>query len=104
MCRANLQGGCEAQCTDPKGALFCDGQYVDAGSRLEECLNYLEDILKIDVEGYARADCQGNTCTAEAGGSISCTAAPATNAPFDGRAAAFAALGLGLLVARRRKH
>lgn len=104
-CRTNLQGGCEAQCTKPEGALFCDGQYVDAGNRLEDCLNYLEDVLKIDVQGYARgnANCENGTCTAEGEAGISCATAPPAHTPFDGRAAGFAALGLGLLVARRRK-
>jgi hypothetical protein len=106
QCRADLQGGCEAQCSKPEGALFCDGQYVDAGNRLDECLNYLEGVLKIDVQGWASgsAECQNGTCTAEGEAGLSCTAAPATHTPFDGRAIAFAAAGLGLLMARRRKH
>jgi MYXO-CTERM domain-containing protein len=105
QCRANLQGGCEAQCTKPEGALFCDSQYVDAGNNLEECLNYLEGVLKIDVEGWASgsAECNGNTCTAEGEAGIRCATAPPSHTPFDGRAVGFAALGLGLLFARRRR-
>jgi MYXO-CTERM domain-containing protein len=31
-CEAMLEGGCEAQCEKPEGAIFCDGQFVDAGN------------------------------------------------------------------------
>lgn len=105
-CEADLQGGCEAQCTEPDGALFCDGQYIDARDQLRECLNYLEGILKIDVEGYASADaeCRGNTCSAEAEAGISCAASPVGASTGSWGAFAGVAAGLGLLVARRRRR
>lgn len=104
-CEAELQGGCEAQCTQPEGALFCNGQYIDARDQLQECLAYLEGVLQIDVEGYANADaeCRGNTCRADAEAGVSCMASPA-GAPMDARGLVVAAAGLGLLVARRRRH
>ena len=71
-CKAELQGGCETHCTEPDGALFCDGQYVDYGNNLEECVAALEAQLDIEVEGYAHGSCSGNRCTGEAGGSVSC--------------------------------
>lgn len=71
-CKADLQGGCEAQCQRPEGALFCDGQYVDAGNNLQECVAALEAQLNIQVDGYAEGSCQPGSCSGEAGGSISC--------------------------------
>src|SRR5438105_1420269 len=38
-CEAMLTGGCQAQCTTPQGALFCDGQYVDTGNNLQQCIS-----------------------------------------------------------------
>lgn len=105
-CTADVQGGCEAQCTKPDGALFCDGNYVDARDQLEDCMAYLESVLQIDVEGYAYAEggCRGNTCEAEAGAGISCSAVPARTSPWNLGAIGGAALGVGLLVARRRRR
>lgn len=105
-CTADVQGGCEAQCEKPDGALFCDGNYVDARDQLEKCMDYLEGVLKIDVEGYvsAEASCSGNTCEAEAEAGISCSAAPARTSPWSLSALGGAALGVGLLVARRRRR
>lgn len=106
QCTTDVQGGCEAQCQKPDGALFCDGSYVDARDQLKECMDYLEGVLKIDVTGYASADaeCSGNTCSAEAEAGISCSAAPARTSPWNLGALGGAALGLGLLVARRRRR
>jgi hypothetical protein len=103
-CETDLQGGCEAQCTSPDGALFCDGQFIDA-SELRGCLDYLEGVLKIDVEGYAYADgeCSGNTCEGEAGAGVSCSASPAGASKSGLGALAGVIAGLGLLVARRRR-
>jgi MYXO-CTERM domain-containing protein len=100
------QGGCEAQCEEPDGALFCDGDYVDAGDRLKECMDYLEGVLKIDVTGYASAsgECRGGTCQGEAEAGVSCSAAPARTTPWNLGALGGAALGLGILVARRRRR
>jgi MYXO-CTERM domain-containing protein len=105
-CTVETQGGCEAQCQQPDGALFCDGDYVDAGDRLKECMDYLEGVLKIDVEGYASAsgECRGNTCQGEAEAGVSCSAAPARTSPWNLGALGGAALGLGILVARRRRR
>lgn len=104
-CRSELQGGCETQCTKPQGALFCDGQYVDAGDRLKECLDYLEAELKIDVKGYASgsAECSGNECKAEGKAGFSCAVADSTDSPIDWRAIGLSVLGVGLLVTRRKR-
>ncbi len=72
-CKASLEGGCKGECDVEQGALFCDGQYVDHGNNLEECVESLRAVLNIQVEGYA--ECSGNSCSA--GGSISCAVDPA---------------------------
>ena len=77
-CKADLEGGCRARCEKPEGALFCDGQYVDTGDRLQECIDALKAAYNIQVEGSASAQCSGNQCTGEAEGSVSCAASPRT--------------------------
>jgi hypothetical protein len=72
-CKADLQGGCEVDCDTEQGALFCDGNYVDHGGNLEECVAALRAIFNIEVTGYAEGRCEGNTCSGEAG--FSCTVA-----------------------------
>jgi hypothetical protein len=73
-CEAELKGGCEVDCQKPEGALFCDGQYVDHGNNLEECIAALEAAYNIDVEGYAEGMCSNGSCSGEAG--VSCSIEP----------------------------
>ena len=103
-CQATLQGGCETQCQTPEGALFCDGQYVDVGSKLDQCVADLKSSLDIVVEGYTYADgeCSGGSCSGEAGAGVSCMAAP--GAPGGAAFGLLAGLvALGLVAMRRRK-
>jgi hypothetical protein len=71
-CRVDVEGGCEAACDLREGALFCDGQFIDHDDNLVECIDALEDLLDIRVEGYARGECDDGVCEGEAGGSLSC--------------------------------
>jgi MYXO-CTERM domain-containing protein len=77
-CKTELEGGCKAKCTQPEGALFCDGQYVDAGNNLKNCIDALNAYLKVKVSGSAQ--CSGNECSAEGKASASCAAAPGDEA------------------------
>lgn len=96
-CKAELEGGCKARCSKPEGALFCDGQYVDTGDNLQQCIDALKAKYNIQVSGSASSQCTGNECTAEAEGTASCAASPNT-APVT---PVFALAGLlGLTVAR----
>ena len=100
-CSADLTGGCTVQCDEPKGALFCDGQYVDTGNNLDDCVSYLQSTLNIKVSGYA--SCSGDSC--KAGGTISCAVADVTQSPpWSAGAVGGAVVGLGLLVGRRRRR
>ena len=66
------------QCSEPEGALFCDGQYVDAGNNLEECIAALEAAFDIEVQGSASGQCNNGRCEGEAEGSLSCAVDPET--------------------------
>ena len=105
-CQTMLTGGCTTACTKPDGALFCDGQYVDVGDKLDQCVADLKKLFQIEVTGYAKGDaqCSGNTCTAEGEAGFSCAqsgtgAGESSNAL--GMLGAIAAFGLAL---SRRKN
>jgi MYXO-CTERM domain-containing protein len=99
-CTAELQGGCEIECQAPEGALFCDGQYVDHGGNLEECIESLIALFDIEVHGWAEGECSGNMCSGEAG--FSCVCTPDDDAGRNvGMAAAF---GVIVLAAARRRR
>ena len=102
-CSAELSGGCKAECEKPEGALFCDGQYVDHGGNLEECIAALNAILNVKVDASASASCSGNSCEAEGEVSASCAHNEGPVSPWSaGWAAAFLA-GLGVTIRRRRR-
>lgn len=97
-CQAELEGGCRADCETQDGALFCDGQYVDHGNNLEECIDALRAIFGIEVSGYAEGECSGNMCSGEAGFTCACT-----QDPTPGRTAGWMTLAfIGLFGAYRR--
>lgn len=103
QCEADLEGGCKVKCTDPKGALFCNGQYVDVGDNLQNCIDALNAYLNVKVTANASSSCDGGTCEAQANASASCAAAPGDQpmSPL------FLAGGLGLVAfagARRRSR
>ena len=90
------------QCKDPKGSIFCDGQWVDSGGNLEACANALNAILNLKFSSSASAECVGNTCSAEAKASASAcstTTPDSPNAPL--APAAIAMCAVGAVLARR---
>lgn len=99
QCEADLQGGCEAQCEQPEGALFCNGEWVDA-SDFDQCVADIQATFDIEVTGYANGECSGNSCTGEAGCSSSCATAPASP-DFTFAVVAAGAVGLAAAVGRR---
>jgi hypothetical protein len=42
-CEVKLTGGCQTQCQASQGALFCDGQYINVSSNLQQCIQSLKD-------------------------------------------------------------
>jgi hypothetical protein len=87
-CSADIRGGCEVDCDEPAGALFCDGQYI-AVQDLPGCAAYLLDNFQVELEFEASA-------------SATCAAAPGEHVGW----AALLPLGLaaGATVARRRRR
>ena len=105
-CFAKLQGGCEVQCEDPSGAIFCNGQYVDAAD-VEACINELaEKGITVNVEARGEVTCDLNGCTGD--GSASAGICSVSNVGLDGAAASGLSLGvLGIAIglgARRRNN
>lgn len=99
-CQADISGGCEVACETEKGALFCDGNYVDHDGNLDECLSSLRAALNVMVSGSA--SCEGNMCEAEGAVSCSCTAADSQTDAQGG--AIFVLGGLFLFGLSRRRN
>lgn len=100
-CTAELTGGCEVECDTSEGALFCDGQYIDHGGNLEECIDALRSLLNITVDASGSAACDGGSCKAEGQVGVGCATSPGphhSNGAWLALAAG-ALLGLG----RRRR-
>jgi len=80
---ASCTGGCEVACTQPRGAIFCDGQFIDAGNNAQSCITALTDVIKatvnLDATASGSASCSNGSCEAqgEAKASASCAMAPA---------------------------
>lgn len=70
-CEAKLQGGCTVACTQPKGALFCDGQWINT-TNLDQCVSDLEAVLHITVTASSSGSCTGNQCTGQAQAAATC--------------------------------
>jgi MYXO-CTERM domain-containing protein len=102
-CEGTLQGGCQAACDKPQGALFCDGEYVDDNGNLQSCIDALDKFLKEHVDASASGSCTDNSCTGEAQASCKCSTPARGDAgtPAGLAAAAFAALAVA---ARRRRR
>ena len=104
-CEASLTGGCTAQCEAPEGALFCEGQWVDADD-VDACIDALRTLLDIEVDASARgsAMCEGGMCTAEGEAEASASCAVAWGrTPREGLPFALLGLGLLALAGRRRR-
>jgi modification target Cys-rich repeat protein len=103
-CKSSLEGGCKADCSQASGALFCDGQYVDTGDNLQNCIDALNAYLKVKVEASGSASCDGGTCQAEGKASATCNSVPMETSA-DGAFFAIGALGVvGAVAAKRRRR
>lgn len=81
QCKTDFQATCEAQCEAPSGAIFCEGQFIEA-SNVDDCVDALRNLLNAKVEFHAEAS---------ASASVTCAVA---DEPGRGGAAL---LGFGLL-------
>lgn len=103
-CKLDLQGSCMADCDTQEGALFCDGEYIDHGDNLAECVAAIEAVINANVEGYAEgsSECSGGSCHAEGSAGVSCAAAPGARSSNPAWLALSAVLGAAWL--RRKKR
>lgn len=105
-CFAELKGGCDVQCQDPSGALFCNDQYVGADD-IDACISFLaEQGITVDVSARGTVTCDLNGCdgegTAKAG--FCNVSNPGAETAFAG-GASLAVLGAMIgLASRRRKN
>jgi len=101
MCETMLTGGCQAQCSQPMGALFCDGQYVDTGNNLQQCITDLQSALNLQVS--ASGSCSGNSCQGTA--SVSACSVSGVGRTGTGACGLLpGALGVGLVAFVRRSR
>ena len=108
-CKAELSGGCKVQCEKPEGALFCDGNFVDTGGNLQNCIDALQKILnlRVDVTARGSADCNGDGCQAEGEATANigaCNLAPAGQSRPIGAAGIAAGISTLVFAARRRRR
>lgn len=100
-CTADIEGGCKVACESPKGALFCNNQYVDVGDNVDDCLNYLEN-LGLTVSASCDLSAGGAECSANIGCSATNTLGSSEDR-WGAGAIAGLVMGLGLVASRRRK-
>lgn len=105
QCFATLQGGCDVQCEKPDGALFCNGQFVNAAD-VDACITFLANQgITVDVTARGEVKCDLNGC--DGTGSAAAGVCSVSNVGMESAAASTLSLGvLGLamgLGARRRK-
>jgi len=81
-CFAELKGGCEVQCTQPKGALFCNDQYVYA-SDIDACIQYLlTQGIEVDVSAQGSLSCENGNCDLDGAlDGAGCAYTPASEPP-----------------------
>ena len=106
-CQSKLEGGCKVACESPEGALFCNGQYVDHGGNMKDCIAALNAMLtvKVDASATGSIECSGGSCEAEGEAEAGCSMSVA-NQPSDGSTPyAIGLLGaLGALVFGRSRR
>jgi MYXO-CTERM domain-containing protein len=74
-CTGSVKGGCDARCSEVKGALFCDGQFVDSGD-VQACVDHLRSLgSNVNTDSWTA---MGSASGSVNGKSVSCAAAPGT--------------------------
>ncbi|HVW26289.1 MAG TPA: hypothetical protein VHC69_13050 [Polyangiaceae bacterium] len=106
-CKTNVQPGiCKAQCQEPHGAIFCNGQFVDNGGNAEQCIDALKAYLSshVVVNAAGSAMCTSDdVCEAQGKVSCHCSTPARRGGSTSGLLAIAGLLGLaGALRLRRR--
>ncbi len=104
-CKSDYVDTCTTQCNQTGGALFCNGDYVDVGDNLDDCVTAANGVLTtpvtISLTVQASATCSDGTCKTTETTTTSCAAssAPAPRSPF----LAISALVMLLAAGARRR-
>jgi hypothetical protein len=108
-CQTETVKTCNSSCQNKGGALFCDGQFLDA-SDLQGCADQLaaEFSFDIDVSAHVSVDGNGTVTTTDGDGKktkakVSCSFAP-PHAGAHGAAAIAALTMLGVAASRLRRR
>jgi hypothetical protein len=59
-CTEQLKGACNTKCTTTEGALFCDGQFIDTGSTIKDCVTEIEGQGTVVVDKGGDAICSSS--------------------------------------------
>jgi hypothetical protein len=104
-CQSKLTGGCEGQCDEPNGALFCDSQFVDNNGNFEACKTAIEGFIKshVQVSASGTSNCANGTCEAQGQASCKCSRIAPTDAT-NAQAFTVAGLAAAAILARRRSR
>jgi MYXO-CTERM domain-containing protein len=90
------------QCNGATGAIFCNGNYVNA-SDVDQCIAALNGVLSVQISATGSSSCGDDDCNAQ--GSVttktSCSASPGGQAGGEALFA-FGAVFAAIAVARRR--
>ncbi len=105
-CQTTTVNTCTTSCQDKGGALFCDGQFLDADD-LQACADQLaaEFSFNIDVSAQATVNGNGSVTTTNGNGTkttTKCSFSPPTQGENGMALGALAVLGMA--VARRRRR
>jgi hypothetical protein len=104
QCFADLQGGCNVQCQQPAGALFCNGQYVHA-SDVEACISYLATQgVSVDVSARGSLTCDATGCHSAGSASVGACSVSEVGADAGGAGIALAGVAIALAAARSRRR
>jgi MYXO-CTERM domain-containing protein len=106
-CESDVTGGCKARCKTTEGALFCDGNYIDTGDKLQQCVDALEATLQAHVmaSSSGSSSCDAGTCSAKGQARVT-TNCSAANPGAGGSAlpGILLLLGFGAVVRRRSRR
>jgi hypothetical protein len=88
-----------------EGALFCDGNFVDTGDKLQDCVDGLKAVLDVHVmaQGTSSSSCTGDACMASAKGKVSSNCAVSRLGERASAAPGLALLVLAILFRVRRR-
>jgi hypothetical protein len=105
-CEADVTGGCKARCKTSEGALFCDGNYIDTGDKLQQCVDALKATFEAHVTATSSgsASCDAGSCSAKGAASVKTNCSVADAGVAGSRLpGVLLLLGFGVVIRRRSR-